>query len=228
MQPTTVVHDRHVFMLLGNYSRTMSEAEVPGKDSWKLLLVKGTVSGSDHGKKIQWDETHAVQPESVAAHNSLTRLVGGGGSGVVLRDGSLVFPMQATNKNGKDVFLSMHLIRGGSKWELRRQMTEVEDCRDPSMVEWGDDKNFLMMAPCKEGYYDVYKLQGDARSWYSDGEPISRVWGTSHDRKKEGVRSGFITAELEGTKVMFLTTPMYSKEEEGTAKGKGRLHLWVT
>ncbi|RNE96816.1 trans-sialidase [Trypanosoma conorhini] len=98
MRPTTVVRGKDVYMLLGNYSRASSASQVSGKTGWNLFLVKETVSGDDETKKIEWSETHAVQPESVGSLASLTQLVGGGGSGHVLKDCTLVFPMQGINK----------------------------------------------------------------------------------------------------------------------------------
>ncbi|RNE98211.1 trans-sialidase [Trypanosoma rangeli] len=80
------------------------------------------------------------------------------------------------------------------------------------------------MAPCEQGSYDVYKSPGDGKSWFG-AEPISRVWGNSHDRKGDGVRSGFTAAKIENLRVMLLTTPVYSKVGDNY---KGRLHLWVT
>ncbi|RNE96688.1 trans-sialidase [Trypanosoma rangeli] len=222
VQPTTIVRGGDVYMLLGKYSRARSESEVSGKNGWKLLLVKGAVSGTnDEEKRIQWGETHAVQIES-ETHGSLTRLVGSGGSGLVLSDGTLVFPMQATNNEGKNVLLSMRFTPSEKKWELS-QDTAGEDCKDPSIVEWGEDQKLLMMAPCERGSYDVYESTRAGTSWYANGAPISRVWGNSRDRKRDGVRSSFTTAEVEETEVMLLTTPVYSEE-----KGEGRLHLWMT
>ncbi|ESL05185.1 trans-sialidase, partial [Trypanosoma rangeli SC58] len=132
--------------------------------------------------------------------------------------------MRAT-KDGKSVLLSMRFTKSKNKWELSYDVTG-EGCRDPSIVEWGGDQNLLAMAPCVGGSYDVYESTGAGTDWFG-GTPISRVWGTSHDRTGEGVRSGFITANIGGTKVMLLTTPVYS-EGAGNEKGTGRLHLWVT
>ncbi|RNE95029.1 trans-sialidase [Trypanosoma rangeli] len=78
-----------------------------------------------------------------------------------------------------------------------------------------------MMAPCTDGSYYMYKSLVSLYYW-SGSEPISQVWGNSHDRKGEGARSGFITVTIDGKKVMLLTTPVYSE------KGEGQLHLWVT
>ncbi|RNE94956.1 trans-sialidase, partial [Trypanosoma rangeli] len=95
---------------------------------------------------------------------------------------------------------------------------------DPSIVEWEGNtyRHLLMMALCTDGSYYVNRSFASWKYW-SDSAPISRVWGNSRDRKREGVRSGFITATIDGKKVMLLTTPVYSEE-----KGEGRLHLWMT
>ncbi|RNF01521.1 trans-sialidase [Trypanosoma rangeli] len=98
-----------------------------------------------------------------------------------------------------------------------------EGYKDLSIVEWGEDQKLRMIAPCKDGYYDVYESTRAGTRWYTNGAPISRVWGNSRDRKGEGALSGFITATVDGIKVMLLTTPVYSEE-----KGEGRLHLWMT
>ncbi|RNE97190.1 trans-sialidase, partial [Trypanosoma conorhini] len=223
MRPTTVMHGTDVYMLLGNYGRATPTSEPSGKAGWKLFLVKGALTDGVDEKKIVWGKPHALEPESVKSLESLTRLVGGGGSGVVLSDGTLVFPMQAIKADGNSVLLAMSLTPSGSKWALSYDTTG-EGCRDPSIVEWGDDRNLLAMAHCAGGYYDVYESSG--RQWYPTGEPISRVWGTSLKRQGgHGVQSGFTTATFGDKKVMLLTTPVYSAEGDAA---KARLHLWAT
>ncbi|RNE98415.1 trans-sialidase, partial [Trypanosoma conorhini] len=225
MRPTTIVRGKDVYMLLGNYSRAPSANRVAGKAGWKLVLVKGSVSGDGEAKKLEWGKTHAVEPEAYASLNSLTRLVGGGGSGLVLGDGTLVFPMQGINREKKSVLLAMRLAPSEKKWTLSSRTTGA-GCRDPSIVEWGEDGSLLAMAPCAGGSYEVYESTAAGTAWYPTGEPITRVWGTSLNRQGgDGVQSGFVTAALENKKVMLLTTPVYS-EEKGVAKG--RLHLWLT
>ncbi|RNE95151.1 trans-sialidase, partial [Trypanosoma conorhini] len=224
MRPTTVVHGNDVYMLLGNYGRATPTNESYGKAGWKLFLVKGTVTDEDGaGKKIEWGKPHSVEPGTVRRVQSLTRLVGGGGSGVVLSDGTLAFPMQATDKDGKSVLLVMRFTPSDNKWELSYD-TAGAGCRDPSIVEWGEDGGLLAMAHCAGGYYDVYGSPG--RQWYRAGEPITRVWGNSLKRQGgHGVQSGFTTAEFGDKKVMLLTTPVYSAEGDAA---KARLHLWAT
>ncbi|ESS62655.1 complement regulatory protein [Trypanosoma cruzi Dm28c] len=223
-RPTTLVLGDSVYMLLGNYSRTKQQVE--GKNERGLLLVKGTLADEGGTKKIRWNETHLVKPQGTGYSGSLTELIGGGGSGAVMRDGALVFPMQAKNSDGERVLLSMRLSNSGNKWQLSSE-TPGKGCRDPTLVKWKEDKEdeiLFMMAHCAGGYYDVYRSILDGVNWYKLGEPINRVWGNSHDRKGYGVQSGSTTAIIEGKKVMLITAPVYAKEDNG----KGWLHLWVT
>ncbi|RNC43100.1 sialidase-like protein, partial [Trypanosoma cruzi] len=228
LRPTTLVLGDSVYMLLGNYSRTKPQVERTNERG--LLLVKGTVAvESGNNKKLVWNETHLVKPQGKGKSVFLTEFLGGGGSGAVLRDGSLVFPMQAKDKDGTSFLLSMSFDPSDKKWELSRE-TPGNGCRDPTLVKWekyeGDNERLFMMAHCAGGYYDVYMSTPHGVNWYTSGEPITRVWGNSHNRTGYGVQSGSTTATIEGKEVMLITAPVYPEEDnEG---GKGRLHLWVT
>ncbi|PWU95726.1 putative trans-sialidase, Group VIII [Trypanosoma cruzi] len=228
LRPTTLVLGDSVYMLLGNYSRTKQQVERTNERG--LLLVKGTVAGeSGNNKKLVWNETHLVKPQGKGKSLFLTEFLGGGGSGAVMGDGTLVFPMQAKDKDGTSFLLSMSFDPSDKKWELSRE-TPGKGCRDPTLVKWekyeGEYEILFMMAHCAGGYYDVYRSILDGVNWYDLGEPITRVWGNSHNRKGYGVQSGSTTAIIEGKEVMLITAPVYPEEDnEG---GKGRLHLWVT
>ncbi|EAN85468.1 trans-sialidase, putative [Trypanosoma cruzi] len=225
LRPTTLVIGDSVYMLLGNYSRTKPQVE--GKNERGLLLVKGTVAEENGKKKIRWNETHVVNPQEKGYSHSLTELIGGGGSGAVMGDGSLVFPMQAEKKDGTSFLLSMRLPNSENKWELSYD-TPGNGCRDPTLVKWEKSEygeRLFMMAHCAGGYYDVYSSTLDGVNWNTLGEPINRVWGNSHNRTGDGVQSGSTTAIIEEKEVMLITAPVYAKGNEG---GKGRLHLWVT
>ncbi|EAN99251.1 putative trans-sialidase, Group VIII [Trypanosoma cruzi] len=220
MRPTTVVSGDSVYMLLRNQGVTPLVGKSANARDWGLLLVKGSVSG---GNGITWNETHAVTFENNEyAAKFLTQLVSGGGSGIKTKDGTLMFPMQAT-KNENTSLLSMRFDKSENKWKLSHQ-TDVDGCRDPTIVEWGDDR-FLMMASCERGYRDVYGSTESGRSWFPYGETLTRVWGNSHDRKGHGVQNAFIKVTIEDKDVMLVTLPVYPKEDN---KQKGRLHLWVT
>ncbi|PWU92461.1 putative trans-sialidase, Group VIII [Trypanosoma cruzi] len=225
-RPTTLVLGESVYVLLGNYSH--KKQQVGGKNERGLLLVKGTLADEGEKKKIKWNETLVVEPQGIGESLSLTDLIGGGGSGAVMDDGTLVFPMQAKDSGGTSFLLSMSFDPSKKKWELS-QKKPGNGCSDPTLVKWekykGDERLF-MMAHCAGGYYDVYMSTPSGVNWNSDHVPITRVWGNSHNRKGYGVQNGFTTAIIEGKEVMLITAPVYPKEEnEG---GKGRLHLWVT
>ncbi|EAN83051.1 putative trans-sialidase, Group VIII [Trypanosoma cruzi] len=225
LRPTTVVIGESVYMLLGKYSRT--KQQIQGTNERGLLLVKGTVAEENGKKKIRWNETHVMNPQGIRYSGSLTELIGGGGSGALMGDGTLVFPMQAENSDGERVLLSMSFTSSDNKWELS-QKTPGKGCRDPTLVRWEKyeyDERLFMMAHCAGGYYDVYMSTPHGVNWYPSGQPITRVWGNSHNRKGYGVQSGFTTAIIEENEVMLITAPVYAEGNEG---GKGRLHLWVT
>ncbi|EKF98515.1 trans-sialidase, putative, partial [Trypanosoma cruzi] len=203
--------------------------QLQGKNEPALLLVKGTVTVDGGKKKLVWNETHLVEPHGKGASGSLTDLIGGGGSGVVMDDGALVFPMQAKGKDGTSVSLSMS-FDPSAKWRL--SSTRLGNgCRDPALAKWekyeGEyDEILFMMAHCAGGYYDVYKSTSHGINWNTLGVTITRVWGNSHNRKGYGVQSGSTTAIIEEKEVMLITAPVYLKDDN--KGGKGRLHLWVT
>ncbi|EKG01283.1 trans-sialidase, putative, partial [Trypanosoma cruzi] len=227
-RPTTLVLGESVYMLLGNQNH--KKPPVEGTNERCLSLVKGTLTDEvGNNKKIRWNETHVVKPQGKGASLSLAELIGGGGSGAVMRDGTLVFPMQAKDKDGTSVLLSMSFDPSKNKWELP-QITPGNGCRDPTLAKWKedeDDERLFMMAHCAGGYYDVYESTPNGGNWNKLGEPINRVWGNSHNRSGYGVPSGFTTAIIEEKKVMLITAPVYAKDDNEKG-GKGRLHLWVT
>ncbi|EKG08286.1 trans-sialidase, putative, partial [Trypanosoma cruzi] len=148
LRPTTLVLGDSVYMLVGNQSRTRPQVE--GTNERGLLLVKGTVTvDGGNNKKIRWNETHLVEPHGKGESVSLTELIGGGGSGAVMGDGTLVFPMQAKDKDGTSVLLSMSFDPSKNKWELP-QIRPGKGCRDPTLVKWekykGDNEILFMMA----------------------------------------------------------------------------------
>ncbi|KAF8302167.1 putative trans-sialidase, Group VIII [Trypanosoma cruzi] len=225
LRPTTLVIGESVYMLLGNYSR--KKQQIQGKNEPGLLLVKGTVTvDGGKNKKLVWNETHVVKPQGIRYSHSLTELIGGGGSGALMGDGALVFPMQAKGKDGTSVLLSISFNPSDNKWELSYE-TPGKGCRDPTLVKWEKyeyGEELFMMAHCAGGYYDVYRSTPHGVNWHGHFQPITRVWGNSHNRTGYGVQSGSTTAIIEEKEVMLVTAPVYAKEDNG----KGRLHLWVT
>ncbi|RNC51740.1 trans-sialidase [Trypanosoma cruzi] len=228
-------------MLAGNYSWTIT-ADDQAVD-WGFMLVKGNVSEKkdEKNERILWNDTYIIPWNyNVNQNEPLKRLVGSGGSGVKMEDGTLVFPLEGTTKktnqgdgnekDGKTVSLILHL-KDTKSWKLSNGMS-AGGCSDPSVVEWEKDKP-MMMTACDDGRRRVYESGDKGDSWTEALGTLSRVWGNPKAQMKR-VGSGFITATLgDGgkRKVMLVTLPVYSGKK-GTKsmrkKKKGRLHLWLS
>ncbi|KAF5214465.1 hypothetical protein ECC02_012932 [Trypanosoma cruzi] len=235
-RPTTVMQGNDIYMLVGKYSQTAATGqEGGGADDWGLLLVQGNVSDEGGGeKRIQWNENQRlVGTFSADEHKRLTQLIGGGGSGIKTNDGTLVFPVEGTKKgearnDEKAVSLIIHSLKDAKSWVLSKGMS-ADGCSDPSVVEW-KDKKLMMMTACDDGRRRVYESGDKGESWTEALGTLSRVWGNKKGEEAKAVRSGFITATIDGVEdnrnVMLVTLPVYS--EKADKKENGELHLWLT
>ncbi|PBJ71584.1 trans-sialidase [Trypanosoma cruzi cruzi] len=239
-RPTTVVKENDIYMLVGKHSRTAAAGDqaFPAAQSG-LLLVRGKVSVEGDKRKIQWNDNQRLAGALFEGeHDSLTWLIGGGGSGVKMKDGTLVFPVESTKKNsgqsevvgGKTVSLLMY-SSDASNWKLSKEMS-AGGCSDPSVVEWGEDK-LIMMTACDDGRRRVYEINAKEDSWTEALGTLSRVWGSPKGANVKGVGSGFVTATVgngddDKRRVMLVTLPVPFTEREEEENRKGKLHLWVT
>ncbi|KAF5220261.1 hypothetical protein ECC02_006695 [Trypanosoma cruzi] len=235
-RPTTVMQGNDIYMLAGKYSQTAATGqEGGGADDWGLLLVQGNVSDESGGeKRIQWNENQRlVGTFSADEHKRLTQLIGGGGSGIKTNDGTLVFPVEGTKKGEapKEDKKTVSLIiysKDAKSWTLSKG-TSDGGCSDPSVVEW-KDKKLIMMTACDDGRRRVYESGDKGESWTEALGTLSRVWGNKKGEEAKAVRSGFITATIDGAdnkrNVMLVTLPVYS--EKADKKENGELHLWLT
>ncbi|EKF26294.1 trans-sialidase, putative, partial [Trypanosoma cruzi marinkellei] len=155
-RPTTFVDGNYIYMLAGNYSRkSVTDSEKYRANEWGLLLVRGTVSeGSD--KRIHWNDTYRFPWNALKKHNEpLTGLIGGGGSGIKMQDGTFLFPVEGTKKeNNKTVSLILY-FSATNNWTLSKEMS-ADGCSDPSVVEREKDK-LMMMTACDDGRRRVYE-----------------------------------------------------------------------
>ncbi|RNC38551.1 putative trans-sialidase, partial [Trypanosoma cruzi] len=234
-RPTTFVEGNDIYMLVGKCSRTAATNPNNDAEDCGLLLVKGNVSGDESIKGIQWSDTKSLpQTPFCKQHEYLTGLTGGGGSGVKIKDGTLVFPVEGTKKEGeKTVSLIVSSPKDTNSWKLSKGMSDG-GCGDPSVVEWGEkeDKKLIMMTACADGRRRVYESGDKGESWTEALGTISRVWGNKQGEGAKAVRSGFITATIDGVNdkrnVMLVTLPVYPEVTEKGGNGKGKLHLWLT
>ncbi|KAF5217529.1 hypothetical protein ECC02_009586 [Trypanosoma cruzi] len=228
-RPTTVVQRSDIYMLAGIYNLDAADNT---SAYWGLLLSRGNVSGDEKSKKrIHWNHIDALQSISnMQKEESLTDLIGGGGSGVKMNDGTLVFPVEGIKSNGAagvtdTVSLVIHST-GTEGWKLSKDVS-AGGCSDPSIVEWEEGK-LMMMTACDDGRRRVYESGDKGDSWTEALGTLSRVWGNKHTGPEKGVGSGLITAKIDNRDVMLVTLPVYSKEKEKEENGKGSLHLWLS
>ncbi|PBJ69785.1 trans-sialidase [Trypanosoma cruzi cruzi] len=241
-RPTTVMKGKDIYMLVGKYSKAaIRGAQGSGGGDWGLLLVKGEVSGVDASKKkIDWKNTESLPRRIFGTElEYLTGMFGGGGSGVKMKDGTLVFPVEATKKGEapndvKTVSLVIYSLKDtAAGWKLSKEAPDG-GCSDPSVVEWEKDKKLIMMTACADGRRRVYESGDKGKSWTEALGTLSRVWGNKQGEEVKAVRSGFITATIDGVEnnrnVMLVTLPVYPEKDskKGTGNGKSKLHLWLT
>ncbi|PBJ77099.1 trans-sialidase [Trypanosoma cruzi cruzi] len=225
-RPTAVVNGSDIYMLAGTYSfEAADKAAADNKAAaakWELLVAVGNVSNDESsGKKICWKDTSVISwTDFEKQHESLTGLIGGGGSGVQMKDGTIVFPVEGTKKNGKAV--SLIYSSATESGNLSKEMS-ADGCGDPSVVEWKD--KLMMMTACDDGRRRVYESADKGDSWTEALGTLSRVWGSPQSKSVKGVRSGFTTATFEDRDVMLVTLPVYSNSK---GKEKRELHLWLT
>ncbi|KAF5218354.1 hypothetical protein ECC02_008725 [Trypanosoma cruzi] len=225
-RPTTVVQGSDIHMLAGTYSFEVTEGvdQTAAAAKWGLLVASGNVSTEGSDKRIYWNDAYVIPwTYFEKQHESLTRLIGGGGSGIKMKDGTLVLPVEGT-KDGKAVSLIIYTATESGK--LSKGMS-AGGCRVPSVVEWKD--KLIMMTACDDGRRRVYESGDKGDSWTEALGTLSRVWSNKHEGHEWGVRSGFTTATIEGRDVMLVTLPVHSKKEKnGKNNEKGVLHLWLT
>ncbi|KAF8288082.1 putative trans-sialidase, Group V [Trypanosoma cruzi] len=235
-RPTTVVEGSDIYMLVGNYSWTLKAGDQDITDEWGLMLVKGNVSKKEDekSKRILWNDNYIIPWSYKGNQGSLKRLVGSGGSGIKMNDGTLVFPLEGTKKakkedgtveDGRTVSLVIY-SKDAASWVLSKGMS-ADGCSAPSVVEWEKDKKLMMMTACDDGRRRVYESFDKGESWTEALGTLSRVWGNEQDKKLKPVRSGFTTATIDNRDVMLTTLPVYSSKD-GEDNSKGELHLWLT
>ncbi|PWV15904.1 putative trans-sialidase [Trypanosoma cruzi] len=237
-RPTTVVRGSDIYMLAGIYINENArncEAVASEATPFELLLVKGNVSGEGSKNRIFWNDTYVIPWDSNDEQlKSLNSVIGGGGSGVKMDDGTLVFPVEAKKKenggtedDGKTVSLILYSSRDNKIWKLSKGMSDG-GCGDPSVVEWEKDK-LMMMTVCDDGRRRVYESGDKGDLWTEALGTLSRVWGSPKEGKRRGrdAKSGFITAKFEDRDVMLVTLPVYSSRN-GEDNRNGELRLWLT
>ncbi|ESS61177.1 trans-sialidase [Trypanosoma cruzi Dm28c] len=213
--PTTTMKGNKVFLLAG--STALSYVNGSWKEGgFELKLVVGEVTnptGGEPSKRIKWGEIQSPLNEStIAAHKgNLTECLASGGSGVLMEDGTIVFPLMA--KDEVDVYsLIIYSMNNGSTWSLSEGMSPAE-CETPRITEW--EGSLLMIVDCDNGQR-VYESRDMGTTWTEAIGKLPGVWTKPQPGDyPDGVWhvDALITATIEGRKVMLYT-------QRGHASGK--------
>ncbi|RNE94970.1 trans-sialidase, partial [Trypanosoma rangeli] len=119
VRPTTIAKGSSVFLLVGGHHQKYS----PSRKRW-IKYSKGLVllvCEATQDKVIQWGKPTSLVPQikPFAKQRGLKKFLGGGGSGVVMEDGTFVFPVTA-RRTGDNEAVSMIIYSkdDGKNWVL--------------------------------------------------------------------------------------------------------------
>ncbi|PWV05115.1 putative trans-sialidase, Group IV [Trypanosoma cruzi] len=138
-----------------------------------------------------------------------------------MTDGTLVFPVQFLEFGGKTASTVMYSNSVQPHWTFANSATHA-GCTNPSILEWEAGK-IIMITSCDYGRRRVYESTDKGNTWKEALGTLSRVWSNSLAVLGPHIQSGFITATIDGMKVILLTQLEYSRHES-----KGEIHLWLT
>ncbi|RNE95995.1 group II trans-sialidase superfamily, partial [Trypanosoma rangeli] len=223
-RPTTIAKGKKVFLLVGNYYQKYD----PSSKKW-IEVSRGLdllVGEATHGKVIQWGEPTSLLPqiEPSAKQRGLEEFVSAGGSGVVMEDGTLVFPVTARRTGEKDVVSTIIYSKDdGKNWVLPQGMLPA-GCNDPLIVEW-EQGQLVMVASC-DFHSKVFESMDMGATWTEAVRTLTRVQPMLlPDSSRTAERVGSLTtATIAGKKVMLYTQKGIPPGDTLQATA---LYLWV-
>ncbi|EKF29518.1 trans-sialidase, putative, partial [Trypanosoma cruzi marinkellei] len=228
--PKTVSQGNKVFVIARSEKLNCVKTEqcVPGASG--IQLVVGEATRSTDGKQsgmIEWGNPRPLlENKTLKNEDKANCLFPGVGSGVLMEDSTLVFPVRTMNDR-EDEFFSMIVYSkdNGSSWALSRGMSPA-DCLEPLVTEW-EKGQILMIVYCVFGGQRVYESRDMGTTWTEARGKLSGVWGELRSGEPQELSLGvyaLITAAIEGRKVMLYTQRGYASWKKRTTA----LCLWVT
>nr|CDI70087.1 TS3 protein [Trypanosoma congolense] len=232
VDPTVVVKNNTIFVLVGRYNKSDAYwTWQGGGGDWDILMHKGTVTKSLRGGKpsvnIEWDEPqnlkYLLSTVGKIDGRSLIQYIGGVGNCVVTPNGTIVLPVQVLNTNRSVMAMIIYSTDEGESWQFSKSATPVGTTE--SSIVWWDDKLLLNGRTNNDlGYRKVYESSDLGTTWTEVVGTISRVIGNSPGRNQPGSSGSSIAITLEGMRVMLITQP---KNIKGSWH-RDRLQLWLT
>ncbi|EAN98223.1 putative trans-sialidase [Trypanosoma cruzi] len=228
--PTSVGVDNKAFLLVGNYSIKFDATKKIWQEvGWDIRMLVGEAThslSSGRGEWIEWAAPISLMsliPEELKSE--LKEFMGGGGSGIVTYDDTIVFPLTARNQNGYPVSLLIYSKDKGNSWVVPKGVSPV-DCFGPRIIEW-DYGTLLMVTDCLDGR-KVFESNDMGESWT---EAVGALSWLSTDAPPDpyGRRyllGSIITAIIEGNNLVLYTQKgRYPPGERGLPNA---FYLWAT
>ncbi|KAF5221814.1 hypothetical protein ECC02_005171 [Trypanosoma cruzi] len=226
--PTTIAKGDKVFLLAEGFGLSSVNDNLIW-DRLDLKLVVATVTNSTGGepsKRISWDNPKSLLSVNISAtsHESkFERVFPSGGSGVLMNNGTLVFPVVAFSEENDGHSMIIYSTDDGAKWMLSNG-TSPAKCETPRVTEW--EGSLLMIVDCEDGQR-VYESRDMGTTWTGTIGTLPGVWTKSKLTVILDLSfhvEALITATIEGRKVMLYTQRGYFSEKQT----ERALYLWVT
>ncbi|PWU84269.1 putative trans-sialidase, Group II [Trypanosoma cruzi] len=226
--PTTIAKGDKVFLL----SESSLWHNLSGKTFWDrfdLKLVVGTVTNSTGGEpseRISWEDPKPLSGLNTSAafyERKFERVFPSGGSGVLMDNGALVFPVIAIEEENDGFSMIIYSTDDGANWMLSNG-TSPARCETPRVTEW--EGSLLMIVDC-ENDQSVFESRDMGTTWTEAIGTLPGVWTKSKSKfisDRGFYVEALITATIEGRKVM-----LYTQRGDFSEKNKAKaLHLLVT
>ncbi|RNF02790.1 surface protein-2, partial [Trypanosoma cruzi] len=226
-RPTAVARENKVFLLVeSDTTRYDNVNNTWVKDGWDIQLVEGVATQSTDGVQstlFNWAEPKSIL-QQVPKHTQyhLKEFETTGGSGIVMQNDTLVFPLVAKGKNYPFSIIT-YSTDNGNNWVFPEGISPV-GCLDPRITEW-ETGQILMIVQCIDDQR-VYESRDMGTTWTKAVRTLSGVWVISQRGVPpyEIFRVGaIITATIEGRKVM-----LYIQRGYAWWRNVNPLYLWVT
>ncbi|PWU97922.1 putative trans-sialidase, Group II [Trypanosoma cruzi] len=226
-QPTTIAKGNKVFLLSESFLWSYSYGKFYC-DGLDLKLVVGTVTNSTGGepsKRIEWGAPKLLLSVNISAtsyESKFERFFPSGGSGVLMNNGTLVFPVVAFDDND-DYSMIIYSTDDGANWMLSNG-TSPAKCSNSRVTEW--EGSLLMIVDCEDGQR-VYESRDMGTTWTGTIGTLPGVWTKSKSAAildRSFYVEALITATIEEKKVILYTQKGYASGGEA----ERALYLWVT
>ncbi|RNF00574.1 trans-sialidase [Trypanosoma conorhini] len=224
-----VVKDKKIFLLATSFFEPQSRLKVPPpNDGWEAALVVGdvaaAVAGGRTARAVSWSSPvplTSLFAEEMGRH--AWTIFRGGGSGVVLGSGAIVFPFLATTAADGAVCTVFYSTDDGNTWRFPSSGGAVEGCYAARLLAW--EGRLLMITTdgfLRRGLYE----SGDVgETWTAVAGARPNALGDFVSRGSFTSRGEFVTVNIEGSRAVLLTAPAHSRV---AGVPRGRLHLWAS